>query len=50
MSVETAPSRHWYKILATLTRLIVGVCVTGVEALFTHVKPGSPEVWFSPHA
>lgn len=35
---EHAPSRHSpIDILASLTPLILGVCVTGVGALFTHV-------------
>lgn len=30
--------KPWYEVLATLTPLIVGVCVTGVGAFYTHVN------------
>src|SRR5262245_34282024 len=35
---ESSPNKPWYEILATLTPLIVGVCVTGVGAVYTHTN------------
>ena len=37
MADDIAKKKPWYEILAALTPLILGVCITGVGALFTHV-------------
>jgi hypothetical protein len=35
---EATPKKTWYEILSALTPLIVGVCVTGVAAIYTHLN------------
>lgn len=37
MADEIAKKKPWFEILAALTPLILGLCVTGVGAFFTHV-------------
>ena len=37
MAEEIAKKKPWYEILATLTPLILGLCITGVGTFFTHV-------------
>ena len=36
-TTDSAAGKRWYEVLGLLTPLILGVCVTGVGAVFTHV-------------
>ena len=37
MDDELSKRKPWYEVIAALTPLILGVCITGVGAFFTHV-------------
>ncbi len=37
MADEVVKKKPWYEILAALTPLILGLCITGIGAFFTQV-------------